>query len=560
MQYAQRSAITKNHNRLFDMLERTSDLADDTEVGFILVLRHKATGSSLPTVEDLSGPDRKIYSIEEYADKFGGDGNDLPAIKAFADHFDLAIVSTDLENRHVVLKGRASSINEAFNIRLGYYGYMDGQIRGFSGTPAIPAELQDIVVSVIGLNSPPLKRHKKTPPPQGRILPTQDRILPTQVSNPPVQDGNLQAHEGNPPTQDITPYNTGFTQGFSGNQYAQLYHFPQGGDGSGQRIGIIELGGGYSDEQMKTYFQQVKVSPMPSITAVNVGTGQNQPGTDPQNDSELALDIQVAAAAARGAGYVLYFAANSTAGFIQAINAAISDKTNRLQIISISWGLTESSWSQAEIENFEEALRQAAATNITVIAAAGDHGSTDGVTDGQQHVQYPSSSQLVTSCGGTSITITNSQISGEVVWNSLSNGASSTGGGFSSLFDIPGYQKNVVPASLNANGRRGVPDIAASADFWAYGFYIYYDGKYTVTGGTSGVAPLIAALQAIINQQIGQCGFVNPFLYQAASGKCYNPITQGNNGDYQAGTPWNPCTGLGSPNGGLLLSALKQLR
>jgi kumamolisin len=37
----------------------------------------------------------------------------------------------------------------------------------------------------------------------------------------------------------------------------------------------------------------------------------------------------------------------------------------------------------------------------------------------------------------------------------------------------------------------------------------------------------------------------------------FHEITKGNNNGYQAGPNWNPCTGLGSPNGAAILKALQ---
>jgi kumamolisin len=87
------------------------------------------------------------------------------------------------------------------------------------------------------------------------------------------------------------------------------------------------------------------------------------------------------------------------------------------------------------------------------------------------------------------------------------------------------------------------------------GYITLVDGQSGVTGGTSAVAPLWAGLIALINQSLGQsAGFINPLLYQNAA--CFNSITSGNNGAYPAGPGWNPCTGLGSPNGTQIASAL----
>ena len=71
---------------------------------------------------------------------------------------------------------------------------------------------------------------------------------------------------------------------------------------------------------------------------------------------------------------------------------------------------------------------------------------------------------------------------------------------------------------------------------------------------------LWAGLLALVNQGLGRnVGFINPAFYQLspASG-AFTDITTGNNGDYQAGPGWDPCTGLGVPNGQRLLTALAQ--
>jgi kumamolisin len=75
-------------------------------------------------------------------------------------------------------------------------------------------------------------------------------------------------------------------------------------------------------------------------------------------------------------------------------------------------------------------------------------------------------------------------------------------------------------------------------------------------GGTSAGAPLWAALIALINQQRGSnLGFINPTIYASAENG-FNDITQGNNGSWSAGTGWDPCTGLGSPNGAQIVQVL----
>jgi kumamolisin len=84
------------------------------------------------------------------------------------------------------------------------------------------------------------------------------------------------------------------------------------------------------------------------------------------------------------------------------------------------------------------------------------------------------------------------------------------------------------------------------------------DGQNTVIGGTSAVAPLWAGLTALLNQKLGKpLGFVNPALYSLSSSSgAFSDITSGNNNGFNAGPGWDPCTGLGRPDGAKLLAAL----
>jgi kumamolisin len=64
-------------------------------------------------------------------------------------------------------------------------------------------------------------------------------------------------------------------------------------------------------------------------------------------------------------------------------------------------------------------------------------------------------------------------------------------------------------------------------------------------------------LIALANAANGQdAGFVNPTLY--GDPKALRDITSGNNGAFTAGQGWDPCTGLGSPNGAAVIAALAQ--
>jgi kumamolisin len=339
-----------------------------------------------------------------------------------------------------------------------------------------------------------------------------------------------------------------------------LYNYPMTNGGAGQTIGIIELGGGYSSSDLDTYFTGLGLQ-TPSVTAVSVDGAQNQPVGDPNSaDGEVLLDIEVVGSIVPQANMVVYFAPNTDQGFLDAITTAIHDTVHAPTVVSISWGGAESTWTSQSLTAYDQAFQDAGMLGVSVCVASGDDGSEDNVTDGLAHVDFPASSPNVLACGGTTIQSSNGQITSEVVWNAgPGNGAS--GGGVSEVFPLPSYQSNAgVPVSVNPSQfqGRGVPDVAGDADP-ASGYQIYVDGTSGVFGGTSAVAPLWAALIALLNAQSGNpLGFLNPALYADVPGtSAVNDIVSGGNGAYQAGPGWDPCTGLGSPNGGQLLTVLK---
>lgn len=195
---------------------------------------------------------------------------------------------------------------------------------------------------------------------------------------------------------------------------------------------------------------------------------------------------------------------------------------------------------------------------VTVLAASGDNGASDGDSDGSLTVDFPASSPYVLGCGGTKLKISGNGIGSEQAWNELSAGEGATGGGVSEVFALPTYQQSAgVPKAPNGFIGRGVPDVAGNADPES-GYNVVVDGSQTVIGGTSAVAPLWAGLLALINQSLGNnVGYVNPLLYAANAKGGFHDITSGTNGNYSAGPGWDACTGLGSPNGTALLNALR---
>ncbi|MDA4118766.1 MAG: S53 family peptidase, partial [Thaumarchaeota archaeon] len=385
--------------------------------------------ATLEEMGALMPKDRSYPTREEFAASQGATGEEFAKVEAFAREYGLGIAEESSAKRSIVLSGTLTQFARAFDVRLTRYSHPRGVFRGRFGPIYLPADLSPIVQAVLGLdNRPQAKSHV-------RIL--RKRAAAGGVSYTPPQ-------------------------------VAALYDFPSGLDGTGQSIAIIELGGGYTTSDLQKYFAKLGV-PAPSVLAISVGGGANSPTGDPNGpDTEVMLDIEVIGSIAPKAQIYVYFAPNTDAGFVDAVSAAVHDDIHRPSAISISWGDAESNWTKQGIQALDQAFQDAAMLGITVAAASGDNGSSDGAKDNLAHVDFPASSQYVLGCGGTKMLEEKGGrvIKSEVAWNDQPAGGA-TGGGVSDVFPLPSWQSGAnVPPSVNPGGRvgRGVPDVSGDAD------------------------------------------------------------------------------------------------
>ena len=462
----------------------------------------------------------------------GADPADLAKVEAFARQAGLTVVESSASRRSVMLSGTVAAFSKAFNVVLERWQHPGGTYRGRTGPVQIPSELAGIVTGVFGLDNRPFAR------PHFRRL---------------RRDATSSAFKGYTPTQ-----------------VGAFYNFPTGVDGSGQVIGIVELGGGYRPADLTAYFQQIGV-PAANVTAVSVDGGRNAPSNAQSPDAEVMLDIEVAASIAPGAKIVVYFAAGTTdRDFLDAITQAVHDSTNNPSVISVSWGGPESSASASFQTEFDQVLQSAAALGVTVTIASGDSGAADegpNEWDNLTHADFPASSPYALACGATNIQVAGGRIRAESVWNqhaadTQDDSFGASGGGISVFFPVPSYQSEVKLPTDVSTGKsgRGVPDVSGDGDP-ASGYLVRVDDQEFPIGGTSAVAPLWAGLIALVNQKLNRrAGFINPLLY--ANPAALRNVTVGNNKvgsqdiGYNAGPGWNACTGLGSPDGLKVLAAL----
>jgi kumamolisin len=514
-------------------LEAAGPVDGSAHIEVTLITRRRA---ALPSALVL-GP--ATLTQAEFAEQHGTDPADFDLIREVLSRYGIEVTQTDAGARRVMVSGTISALAETFGaslsmVRSSHPMASGGQAehRYREGGLRIPAELDGIVLAVLGLDNRPQAR------PQFRIA---------SALHPAVA-------EAGPAAAAATSYTP--------PQVADLYQFPAGTDGTGQTLAILEFGGGFGASDLDSYFSGLGIA-VPTVTAASVDGAVNQPGKDPNSDGEVLLDIEVAGSVAPGATQVVYFAPNTDQGFVDAVSSAVHASPTPTAV-SISWGESEDAWTAQARTALDQAIEDAAALGVTVTVAAGDSGSSDGQSGSASHVDFPASSPHALACGGTSLqgNPATGAITSETVWNDGA-GQGATGGGVSDVFPVPSWQATAgvpVRAGSGAVAGRGVPDVAGNADPET-GYQVLVDGQSMVIGGTSAVAPLWSALVCRLAQAAhGSFGLLQTLLYQgvlagtAAPG--FRDITSGNNGAYAAGPGWDACTGLGAPNGTALLARL----
>ena len=218
--------------------------ADPTEQLTVSVqVRRRPDGPDLPDLAELGAKhprDRQRIDRDYVARSLGSDPADLAKVAEFAEQFGLRVEESDPARRTVRLSGTVEQMNQAFGVQLGSYQHSGGTYRGREGHLYVPRNLAGIVERVSGLTNLALARPHL-------------RSRPRDISHLPA------------------------------STIGQLYDFPAG-DGAGQTIGIIELGGGYSPNDLNTYFNALGLA-TPTVVEVDVDGAANSYGKTQQTTS-----------------------------------------------------------------------------------------------------------------------------------------------------------------------------------------------------------------------------------------------------------------------------------
>lgn len=512
----------------------TTLVTDPTEQIMISVYLKRDTHDNGMTLEEYShavmAGTQPALDHDAFVYQFGSTDDCIKVVTDWASANGLTIIDAHSGCATVKLLGTVDQYNNLFNIQLQTVTDGDRSYVTHNAPITLPTDIDNVVELIAGLDNSISFAHNAILDPAGPA----PNIDPNVISNP-------------------TPV-----------QLAAAYQFPVGpggvvGQGAGMCVAIIELGGGWTTQNLTSTFGRIGL-PNPTVVDVLVDGGVNNPA-DTGSSGEVMLDIYCVGAVVPAAKIAMYFAPNSFQGFIDQITTIANDVVNNPSVTSISWGTTDIYWSSSQRQAFDTALQSCIVRGITTFVAIGDYG-TQAINGAATYtVQYPGTSPYVVSCGGTVITVNNDYtIASEIVWKTGSSYA--TGGGISSIYSIPSWQsgkgysyKTYPDGIVTSLATRGVPDVSAMAT----GYTIFYGApNYQGTFlGTSAVAPLLSGMMARINWLSGRrIGFVNSTWYAHAD--AFNDITVGNNAapasvGYSGTIGWDACTGLGSPIGTALL-------
>lgn len=513
--------IAKQHAIVLKHLDTNQTIP----ITFTLPLRHQGELEEL--VHRIYDPNDEMYgkylTSEEFVERFAPTQENYSKVMAYAKKLGFKIAQTHPNRTLLNVTGNLATVEKAFDVRLNLYWALDGRkFYAPTNDPQVDSSIAPLISGIVGLDNSAVWR--------------------------PLYQRQERAGGG--------PELSGPQGGFSPNDIAKAYNLTSVSEkGSGQVIALFELAD-YLDSDITAYTDYFGL-PTPNLRRILVDGG-SQSGAN----LEVTLDIQLALALAPQSQIYVYEGPNSNQGVLDTYNRIATD--NIAKQISTSWGIGENLENLAYLQAENAIFLQMAAHGQTIYAAAGDNGAFDDYPDNNSlAVDDPASQPYVVGVGGTRLTVDSAtgHYKSESVWNNgPGNGAG--GGGVSVVWPIPSWQAGVSTVYSKIN--RNVPDVALNADPDT-GYSVFYQGDWTICGGTSCAAPLWAAFTACVNQQRAATqkatlGFANPILYSIAVGSSYATnffdITIGNNQYYSAQPGYDNASGCGSFNGANLFDTL----
>lgn len=480
----------------------------------------------LQNLYDPSSPQYHQYlTVAQFTQEFGPTADEQQAVINYLTQQGFRVTQTYPNRLLVDFSGPESLAERVFGVHINSYQGPDGRhFFANSSNPTLPTYIARDITSLTGLDNASEFSH---PP----IISQNSSMSSPQASNCPTAGsgsgggGLLGGGTAYIPSQLATAYN------YDGLHNAGL-------QGQGQTVGVFELDG-YSASDIQAYTQCFGGGNVPLQNVVLDGFN-GQPGA---GAIEVELDVEVILSMAPNLSkLIVYEAPNTTQGYNDEFARIVNDRT---PVISVSWGQCETAAGQQEAQQENTFFQEAAAQGQTILVAAGDSGSEtcfQQTYDPSLIADDPAAQPYVTGVGGTTLSLnSDNSYQSEHVWNDGFFGGAG-GGGLSQYWKQPSWQTGHGVQNTYSNGMRETPDISLNADP-ATGYPVYCTvgsnctgstglpggsgGGWLTVGGTSAAAPMWAAMIALTNQEAAQhgkgvVGFLNPLLYQIASGSRYS--------------------------------------
>jgi len=518
-----------------------------------------ATAVSTPGSADYG----HYLSAAQVKAEFGPTSAQIAAVKAWLTGGGLTVTSVnDSVDGYVAVSGSVSDTAKAFSVTFQNFKGPDKRTdRAPAETASAPASVASAVLTVSGLDT---ATHDAKPadtlPPPG----------PNYWVAPPCSAYYGQKIATSEPSAygKKQPWNN---CGYTPAQVRGAYGVSQSGmTGKGQTVAIVDA---YASPTMQSDANEF---------AKVVGDKPFRPGqyqqylpstfTDTAADEcdapgwygEETLDVESVHGQAPDAN--VRFVAGASCNDEDLTTALASIVDNHLaSIVSNSWGEPYDDDALTSVD--DQIFQVGAVEGIGFFFSSGDSGyesPAENPGSGQIQVDYPTSSPWVTSVGGTSLAIGKSKnYEFETSWGTLldplsSSGKSweytppgeypsgydgSSGGGVSTAYTQPFYQRGVVPYSLatavpegtTTTPMRVVPDVSALADP-STGILVgqttlqpngtTYAFSLSRIGGTSVACPTFVGIEADAQQAAGHpLGFADPVIYQRFGTAAYHDVT-----------------------------------
>jgi subtilase family serine protease len=505
----------------------------------------------------------------QFGPRFGPTLAAIATVRAALRQVGLSPGAVSANRLYIPVTASAAAIEHAFGISLVRYRVPGGRVAyANSAAPRITGTAARYVSGVVGLNNLYQDQSQMARPSPRKSGHQALALVKPDAAGPQPCAAAVNAGEED--------------SGYTANQLAGYYGmsaFYPGDEGTGVRVALFELEPD-STSDISAYKSCYGISTSVTYKKVDGGSGTGA------GSGEAALDIEDVMGLAPKAALDVYQGPNTATGSLDTYQAIVTADTDA--VVSTSWGQCEALETSATVQAEQTVFEQANSQGQTVLAAAGDTGSTGCLRSGQDKTTVsagdPSAQPYVVGVGGTTVTT-----SGESVWNESSTQSGAGGGGDSGWWCMPTYQyQTTVPGLVNGDSVKNSacaasvgklvredPDVTADADPFT-GYVIFHSGSWSVIGGTSAAAPLWAAVAALVDD--------SPFCADYASGdvgvypeelwglagvdssyiwtggvdepEVFKDITAGNNdytpsgytgGLFPATTGYDMASGLGSP-------------